>query len=140
MLNFFLKFFFEKQILKKKNLKKKKIEKKIVVDVVVDVIVVDVVVVVVDVVVVVVVVVFLLLLSLSSQSALVTRTGSDSYRLGFSTQVLKLSSGELGKIVVAAAAAAAAAGIVRTRTLRDQYSRSECGGSRRGCAPHQSHL
>ena len=33
-----------------------------------------------------------------------------------------MSSGELGKIVVAAAtAAAAAAGIVRTRTLRDQY-------------------
>ena len=90
-------------------------KKKIVVDVVVvDVVVVDVVVV--DG----VVVVFLLHLSLSSQSALVTRTGSDSYRLGFSTQVLKLSSGELGKIVVAAAAAAAAAGIVRTRTLRDQ--------------------
>ena len=112
----------------KKNLKKKILKKKIVVDVVVDVVVVvdDV-----------VVVVLHLLLLLGSRSALVTRTGSDSYRLGFSTQVLKLSSGELGKIVVAAAAAA---GIVRTRTLRDQYSRSECGGSRRGCAPHQSHL
>ena len=64
------------------------------------------------------VVVVLLLLSLGSRSALVTRTGSDSYRLGFSTQVLKLSSGWLGKIVVAVAVAVA--GIVRTKTLRDQ--------------------
>ena len=84
---------------------------------------------VVDVVVVVVVVLLLLLLllSLGSRNALVTCTGSDSYRLGFSTQVLKLSSGELGKIAVAVVAAAvvaaavvAVAGIVRTRTLRDQ--------------------
>ena len=81
---------------------KKKFGKKIVVDVVV-------------------VVVVLLLLSLGSRSALVTCTGSDSYRLGFSTQVLKLSSGELGKIVVAVAVVVAAvAGIVRTTTLRDQ--------------------
>ena len=64
----------------------------------------------------VVVVVLLLLLSLGIRSALVTRTGSDSYRLRFSTQVLKLSSGELGKIAVVAAVA----GIVRTKTLRDQ--------------------
>ena len=72
-----------------------------------------------------VVVIVLLLLSLGSRSALVTRTGSDSYRLGFSTKVLKLSSGELGKIAVAVVVvvvvAAAVAGIVRTKTLRDQY-------------------
>ena len=96
----------KKKIFEKKILKKKIFEKKIVVDVVV-----------VDVVVVVVVLLLHLLLSLGSRSALVTRTGSDSYRLGFSTQVLKLSSGWLGKIVVVAVAVA---GIVRTKTLRDQ--------------------
>ena len=91
-------------------MKKKIFEKKIVVDVVVVNVVVNVVV---------LVVVVLLLLSLGSRSALVTCTGSDSYRLRFSTQVLKLSSGELGKIAVVAAVAVVA-GIVRTRTLRDQ--------------------
>ena len=69
--------------------------------------------------VIVVVVVVLLLLLLGSRSALVTHTGSDSYRLGFSTQVLKLSSGWLGKIVVVVVVPAVA-GIVRTKTLRDQ--------------------
>ena len=94
-------------------MKKKIFEKKIVI---VDVVVVVVVVVdVVVVVIVVVIVVVLLLLSLGSRSALVNRTGSDSYRLGFSTQVLKLSSGWLGKIVVVAVAVAVA-GIVRTKT------------------------
>ena len=92
-------------------MKKKNFGKKIVV---VD----DDVVVVIVVVVVVVVVVLVLLLLLGSRSALVTRTGSDSYRLRFSTQVLKLSSGELGKIV--AVVAAAVARIVRAKTLRDQ--------------------
>ena len=85
-------------------------KKRIVVDVVIDVVVV------------------LLLLSLGSRSALVTRTGSDSYRLGFSTQVLKLSSGWLGKIVVVAVAVAVA-GIVRTKTLRDQFSISSIGAN-----------
>ena len=80
-------------------MEKKNLNKKIVVDVVV--------------------VLLLLLLSLGSRSALVTRTGSDSYRLGFSTQVLKLSSGWLGKIVVVAVEVAVA-GIVRTKTLRNQ--------------------
>ena len=50
--------------------------------------------------------------------------GNRGKKNSFSTQVLKLSSGELGKIavaVVAAAAVVAVAGIVRTRTLRDQY-------------------
>ena len=42
----------------------------------------------------------------------------NSYRLGFSTQVLKLSSGELGKI--AAAVVVALAGILTTKTLCDQ--------------------
>ena len=54
-----------------------------------------------------------------------------SYRLGFSTQVLKLSSGELGKIavvVVVVVAVAVVAGIVRTKTLRDQKSADQISG------------
>ena len=84
--------------MKKKIFEKKNLKKKIVVDVVVDVIV-----------------LVLLLLSLGSRSALVTRTGTD-FLPRFSN--CHLEFGKIAAVVVAVAVVVA--GIVRTRTLRDQ--------------------